>query len=113
MPTNWDAAAAILEEYQVRLDNALKDGAKSYDAAFKATVASFKPLTDPAALAVQPAKVELVKVPRDMTVSEFNAQFPSTVPVEVVATINGLDPGGRLKAGQTAKRVVGGKLPRS
>jgi PAS domain S-box-containing protein len=32
---SWDAAAAALEAYQVRLDKALQDGAKSYDAAFK------------------------------------------------------------------------------
>lgn len=83
----------------------------SYDPAFKATLASFKPLTDPAALAVQPARVELVKVPRDMTISEFNAQFPSTVPLEVVATVNGRDKAGRLQAGQTAKRIVGGNVP--
>jgi predicted Zn-dependent protease len=76
---------------------------------FRKTMASFQPLTDPAALAVQPAKVELVKVPRQMTAAEFNAQFPSTVPVEQVAIMNGLDPaGGTFQAGQTAKRVVGG-----
>jgi hypothetical protein len=44
-----------------------------------------------------------------MTVAEFNAQYPSTVPVEQVAIMNGLDPkGGTFTAGQTAKRVVGG-----
>jgi predicted Zn-dependent protease len=80
-----------------------------YDAVFRKTMASFQPLTDPAALAVQPAKVELVKVPRQMTAAEFNSQFPSTVPVEQVAIMNGLDPaGGTFQAGQTAKRVVGG-----
>ena len=35
MATNWDAATAALEAYQARLDKALQDGAKSYDAAFK------------------------------------------------------------------------------
>jgi predicted Zn-dependent protease len=79
---------------------------------FQKTIASFGPLTDPAALAVQPARVELVKVPREMTVAEFNAQFPSTVPVETVAIINGVEgKDGRLPAGQTAKRVVGGVAP--
>lgn len=85
----------------------------AYDAAFRATVASFGPLTDPAALSVAPARIELVKVPRDMTVAEFNGQFPSTAPVETVATVNGLSQGGTLRAGQTAKRIVGGSVPRS
>lgn len=80
-----------------------------YDPAFRKTIGSFAPLTDPAALNVQPAKVEVVKVPRQMTVQEFNAQYPSTVPVEQVAIMNGLDPnGGTFSAGQSAKRVVGG-----
>ena len=34
-PANWDDASAVLEAYQARLDKALKDGIKSYDAAFR------------------------------------------------------------------------------
>lgn len=80
----------------------------SHDAAFKQAISSFGPLTDKAAEDVQPAKIELVRVPRDMTISEFNAQFPSTVPVEQVAIVNGVDKDGRLRGGQTAKRITGG-----
>jgi predicted Zn-dependent protease len=72
-------------------------------------MASFTTLTDPAALAVQPARVELVKLGRDMTIEQFAAQYPSTAPPEVVALINGVDAGGTLKAGTVAKRVVGGR----
>jgi len=85
---------------------------ESYAATFQKSFASFGPLTDPAALAVQPARVELVKVPRTMTAAEFNAQFPSTVPVETVAIVNGLGDGEKLEAGRTAKRIVGGTLPK-
>jgi predicted Zn-dependent protease len=84
---------------------------QTYAPVFQKVVGSFGPLTDPAALAVQPAKVNLVKVPRDMTLAEFNAQFPSTVPLEVLATVNGVDKDGRLQAGRTAKRIVGGVPP--
>jgi predicted Zn-dependent protease len=80
----------------------------THDGAFRKTVASFRRLEDPAALAVQPARIELVKVPRDMTVQEFQAQFPSTVPVEQVAIVNGVGNGEKLRAGSTAKRIVGG-----
>lgn len=86
---------------------------EGYAGAFQKSFASFGPLTDPAALAVQPAKVELVKVPRDMTVAEFHAQFPSTAPVPVVAIVNGLPEDGKLVAGATAKRIVGGQVPKS
>jgi len=78
------------------------------DATFKQSISSFGPLTDKAAEGVQPAKIELVRVPRDMTISEFNAQFPSTVPVDVVAIVNGVGKDGQLKGGQTAKRITGG-----
>jgi len=80
----------------------------AHQAELEAAIRSFGPLKDRAAQGVQPAKVELVRVPRDMSVAEFNQQFPSTVSVEVVATINGLDKEGRLKGGQQAKRVAGG-----
>ncbi len=86
----------------------------AYAPVFQRSFASFGPLTDPAALNVQPARIELVKVPREMTVQDFNAQFPSTVPVEAVAIINGLDgKDAKLEAGRTAKRVVGGEVPKS
>jgi predicted Zn-dependent protease len=83
-------------------------GLAAYDPAFRKTIASFAPLSDPAALAVQSPKVNVVKVPRDMTIAEFHAQFPSTIPVEQVAIVNGVGKDGRLQAGQLAKQVVGG-----
>jgi predicted Zn-dependent protease len=80
---------------------------------FREVLRTFKPLTDPAMLNVQPAKVGVVRVPRDMTVKQFQAQFPSTVSVETLALINGVDgPDGVLRAGAYAKRVTGG-LPAS
>jgi len=76
---------------------------------FREVLRTFKPLTDRAILDVQPAKVGVVRVPRDMTVKQFHAQFQSTVPVETVALINGVDgPDGVLRAGAYAKRVTGG-----
>jgi predicted Zn-dependent protease len=85
---------------------------EAYAAALQRSFASFGPLTDPAALSAQPAKVELVKVPREMTIAEFQAQFPSTVPATVVAIVNGVPEGGKLEAGRLAKRVVGGIVPK-
>ncbi len=80
----------------------------TYAGTFQNTLGSFTTLTDPAALNVQPAKVKIVTVPRAMTVAEFHQQFPSTVKVEEVAIINGLDAGGSFTSGQLAKQVVGG-----
>lgn len=86
--------------------------ADAYLPTFQKSLASFRTLDDPAALAVQPAHVQIVKVPRDMTVAEFNAQFPSSVPVETVALVNGVPDGGKLEAGHAAKRIVGGEIPK-
>jgi predicted Zn-dependent protease len=72
------------------------------------TIASFNALTDATALGVQPAKLELVRAPANMSIEQFNAQFPSTLPLDQLAVINGLDKGGQVTAGQWVKRVTGG-----
>jgi predicted Zn-dependent protease len=83
---------------------------QAYDKTFRASINSFSKLTDPARLDVEPYKVELVKVDREMTVGEFNGKYPSTIPVERVAVVNGLDtPSDRIPAGTTMKRITGGK----
>ncbi len=83
----------------------------AYDDAFRATFTSFAELTDPAALAVQPARIELVKLTAPMTVKEFQQRYPSTVPEEELALINGVEAGDTLPAGTTVKRVTGGVKP--
>ena len=78
-------------------------------AAIRQVTRTFKPLTDPAYLNVQAARVQVVKVPRDMSLEQFNRQFPSSIAMAQLATINGVDSAGAtLRAGQLAKRVVGG-----
>jgi predicted Zn-dependent protease len=79
-----------------------------YGPALQSSLGSFGPLTDPTALGVQPARVSVVKLPRPMTVEEFNSAFPSTVPVQEVALLNGVSTGEKLPAGEPMKRVVGG-----
>lgn len=81
---------------------------QTYDATLRGAIASFSPLTDPQALGVQPAKVEIVTLPSEMTLGDFNAQFPSTVPLKTISLINGFAPDARLPAGTKLKRVVGG-----
>ncbi len=83
-------------------------GMQQYGPDFEKAMASFGPLTDSSKLSVQPARLKLVKVEQDMTVEEFNKRHPSNAPLEKVALINSIESGGMLKAGQTAKMVVGG-----
>jgi len=84
----------------------------TYDNAFRQTAASFSELRDPAALSVQPAKVDLVKLPEEMTLAQFNARYPSSIPIGQLAIINEVDgPDSAIPAGRTVKRVTGGVLP--
>lgn len=62
-------------------------------------------------LAVQPARIEVVRVPRAMTVESFHRAYPSAIPVEEVARLNRLDKGATIAAGARIKRVVGSPLP--
>ena len=77
----------------------------TYQNVFGQTIGSFRRLTDPAALAVQPVKIQLVRLPRAMTISEFNQSYPSKIPVEQVALINGVDASTSIPAGTLVKRV--------
>jgi predicted Zn-dependent protease len=80
-----------------------------YDTAFKSFIGSFGPLTDPGALSVQPAKIQIVRVDTNMTVEQFNQRLPSNLKLEELALINGFDDkNGQMQAGQRYKRVVGG-----
>lgn len=76
--------------------------------AIRATQSSFAPLTDPAALSVEPARLKIVAVPGAMTLAEFASRHPNLSP-EKLAVLNQLEPSSRLTAGQKIK-VVEGKI---
>jgi len=81
----------------------------TYDAAFRQTIGSFSQLKNQAALSVKPARVELIKLPREMTLEQFNQQYPSSIPIEELAIINELEsPQTAVPQGRVVKRVVGG-----
>lgn len=79
-----------------------------YEKMFRAAGASFARLTDAQALARQPQRLSVVRVPRAMTVAEFNNAHPSAIPIEELALINQLaGPQAVMPAKFQAKRVVG------
>ncbi len=82
-----------------------------YGRAMESSVGSFRRLTDRRYLDVEPARVEIVKVPRAMTLEEFDRRYPSSIEVSRLAIVNGLPEDARLEAGMRVKRVVGGELP--
>jgi predicted Zn-dependent protease len=86
----------------------------NYGNDFERTIRSFSELRDGSKLNVQPARVELVKLNRDMTLEQFNQQYPSSVSLLQLAIINEVeDSASVLPAGRTVKRVVGGPQARS
>lgn len=70
---------------------------------------SFAPLTDPALLAVEPMRIEIVRLERAMTIEEFARAYPGPLDAARLALINGVEPGERLEAGRLMKRVTGRK----
>jgi predicted Zn-dependent protease len=78
-----------------------------YGAALERTIRSFASVTDPQILNVQPQRVDVVRVPTAMTISEFARRFNSAVPPQTLAILNGLPgPESQVSAGTLAKRVV-------
>lgn len=77
----------------------------AYDATFRQVTSSFASLTDPSSLGVQPRKIEIIKLPSRMTLAEFYSRYPSTIPLEEVAIINGVETGATLAAATEVKRV--------
>ncbi|HEY0706367.1 MAG TPA: M48 family metalloprotease, partial [Polyangia bacterium] len=82
------------------------DQAPAMEKAFLTSVATFAPLTEPAALAVQPARIKVVTVPEAMTLAEFAKKHPA-VSVDRLALINQLEPEFLLAAGLRVKVVEG------
>jgi predicted Zn-dependent protease len=78
-----------------------------YEHAFRSSILSFSRLTDKKALARQPNRLAIVRIPRAMTLTEFNRAEPSVIPIEELALINQMaDPGTMMAASFRAKRVV-------
>ena len=80
----------------------------SYQNVFRTSIGSFRQLTDQSALNVQPARIEIVTLPRDMTIDTFIQTYRSSIPDDEVKLINDAPTGTTLKQGKLVKRVVGG-----
>ena len=83
-----------------------------YGNSMRRSLASFGALGDRRYLDVQPARVEIVKLPRAMDFSEFLRRYPSNAKDSQVAIINGVDQDQDLEKGRLMKRIVGGELPK-
>lgn len=74
------------------------------------SMASFAELTDPALLAVEPNRLEIVTVDRPTTLRAYYNRFPIPVGLEEIARLNQMQPGDRLEPGRLLKIVTGEKI---
>jgi predicted Zn-dependent protease len=79
---------------------------QSYDGIFRNTIGSFQRLTDTRLMNVRPQRVRIVQLKSPMTLTQFNQQNPSVIPIAELALINAMDPGVTIPAGTMIKRVV-------
>lgn len=84
------------------------DQRAAYDRTFRDSMNSFARLTNAKALARQPQRLQIVRIPRSMTLEQFNRTYPSSIPMEELALINQLEgPQSLMPANFKAKRIVG------
>ena len=79
---------------------------QAYDGIFRQSIGSFHRLTDAARLNVTPARMHLVQLASAMTLTQFNQQNPSSIPIAELALINGVEPTATIPAGTLVKRVT-------
>jgi predicted Zn-dependent protease len=89
------------------------DSWEGYRESAQRSLASFGSLTDRKYINVDSKKIEIVKLPRAMTLSEFMEQYPSTVDAATIAVLNGIDVSDVFEKGSLVKRIKGGKLPKN
>jgi len=84
---------------------------RTQEGAVTATLQSFAPLTDATILAVQPNRLDVVRVDRDATLADFARRYPGPVSLSALALMNNVDSTATLSRNSLAKRVVGKPLP--
>jgi predicted Zn-dependent protease len=83
----------------------------SYADRMQQSLTSFAKVTNGRYLKVSPATIEIVKLPRSMNLTEFVQRYPSSIEVDQLALINGVNPDTVMDPGRLVKRVVGDELP--
>ena len=84
---------------------------RSHEGTVLETIESFRPVSDPDILGVEPARIEIVRLPSRMTLQQFIDQYPSTVSDEQIARMNRRTLDESIAGGTLLKRVAGGRLP--
>jgi predicted Zn-dependent protease len=82
-----------------------------YESAVLGSIRSFRPVTDPDVLQVEPARIAIVQIASTMTLRQFIDRYPSTASDEQIALLNRRTLDESIAGGTLLKRVAGGRLP--
>ena len=93
------------------LGYAAASGWRSHEGTVLEAIESFRPVSDPDILEVEPARIEIVRLPSRMTLQQFIDRYPSTVSDEQIARMNRRTLDESIAGGTLLKRVAGGRLP--
>jgi predicted Zn-dependent protease len=74
-----------------------------------ASISSFRPLTDQAALSVQPLRLDIVELPDAMSLASYLGRNPGPIELDEIARLNRRNPNEVLPAGTSIKVVVGAR----
>ncbi len=77
-----------------------------YQNLLRSALGSFRPVTDPAVLNIQPKRLKIEKLTRPTTLSELQRSSPSVVSLAELSLINRVDSSTTMPAGRMVKRVV-------
>jgi predicted Zn-dependent protease len=79
---------------------------------FSAVIGSFARVTDRSILDIQPRRIDIVRVSRSLSLESFQQQYPSSIPIDMLAIINQVpSPSATLESSSLVKRVVGDNPP--
>ena len=84
---------------------------ETYGAQFRSVIGSFDRLTDRAALAVQPLRIDVQTVQRPSTLAALVEDRGSPIAVEELALVNGIAPDTMLSRGDRIKWIAGALPP--
>jgi predicted Zn-dependent protease len=80
----------------------------SHESTVLSSIESFRCVSDPEVLGIEPSRIEVVRIPSRMTLRQFIEEYPSTVDAEQIAMINRRTLDESIAGGTLLKRVAGG-----
>jgi predicted Zn-dependent protease len=89
----------------------MQDRWNGYHSAMVRSMESFAILTERRYIDVEPKRLRIIRPGSSMSIEQFAGRYDSSVPAEELALINGIEPGERIRSGNSYKVVQGGRLP--